>query len=1066
MTRSPTSPAQSAFAKLQLDCEAQSAEIGQLRAALADRDSLIATLKQNQECFPSSCLSTEISIFAEFAESTAQRLVDAQVLTQHERQNLAASADRFAAIVSLEHPKLKVTQFFDEAHRFCHLLADKAIRSATIAQPEIPSANVLLHESEIQKVRIQHQLYRLQRQFDEARSDNHVLSEQIKAEHNLITQLTEKLFPDAPIYEDDQFVRKEVRRMETHFQQQGRTIADLRERAAQAQSLVAQFAGDNELPFSGELLTDLKTAINYAESQPSALKRISDATRSSSSTVDSIVGEIQRLQEAESQLAEAQSMLAVVHEDNAQLQSKLESLEIVSADNNSLTELVRRQRHQLSDSQSEISRLAESVAALSAQDKIHISEKSAMARELSEIKTKSRITAKRYSKVSDTLAKAQSDITELTEIHSSAMAKRDVLSRELVVTQSELRKKTCAIETLSIQLQSANERITELVAKVNSGEAEIERLRVSEVQLKNVTRENANHLSEIQKQSARIAALSPLRGEVERLSAEVEERGTTLADLRIAYDANCERLAELKLKAVEGQIQKKRIADFEETIESLTSELSAVRAMATMRESTIAELNSALDSFRSQIRDLQQSVADMSARSAQLQNSLTEANDRVEKLSTENRLLHATSDDYEAFRASANSTERKLCEDVNAAREETVSLANEVQQLTSRIAILEREIGNYDDSNRRLSNDIEEQAAQASAHYEQLQSKIRRLASKLSVAKARLLEASKHIDILTQRGDEAEVVIAQLKSDIEAKEIALPNLESQPLSESEGVSRLEADAARAGPTNEGLQKGLDDSRDKSAPFESKTVIIDELNTQLHCPESGNESPTTQLSKDQECEHEPREERELATNTPSESAHPASLLDENTESAMTISELEGEQKENQGIIQQLKVAAKENRRLNRTVRSLNEEIDRLSAELGELRKEPDASQDLANLAVQKDELIAELKIMADSQEEVVRQLRQENERLQQTYRCDSIIEKIERTLGEFEVESLEGTGTETISARLHAIHALIERIREVFEEQRGSVERMSRLTTSQHTVIMKLSRETLERGSAD
>jgi hypothetical protein len=194
MTKSPLSSNHSTFIKLQLDYDAQCVELEQLRAALSDRDSIISKLKQNEDNFPTSRLSSEISLFAQFAESTARRLTDAQIVSHHERRNLEASAQRFATISSLDHPKLKVTQFFDEVQNFCQLLTEKALRTNSHEASEIPSASVLLHESEIHKLRIQHQLYRVQRQLDESSADNHNLSEQIKNEHYLMLSSQQKHF--------------------------------------------------------------------------------------------------------------------------------------------------------------------------------------------------------------------------------------------------------------------------------------------------------------------------------------------------------------------------------------------------------------------------------------------------------------------------------------------------------------------------------------------------------------------------------------------------------------------------------------------------------------------------------------------------------------------------------------------------------------------------------------------------------------------------------------------------------------------------------------------------------
>jgi hypothetical protein len=63
--------------------------------------------------FPAARLQSEIWLFAQFAETTARRLADAQAVSYAERRTLESSAQRFASIAALEHPKVKVTQFFD-----------------------------------------------------------------------------------------------------------------------------------------------------------------------------------------------------------------------------------------------------------------------------------------------------------------------------------------------------------------------------------------------------------------------------------------------------------------------------------------------------------------------------------------------------------------------------------------------------------------------------------------------------------------------------------------------------------------------------------------------------------------------------------------------------------------------------------------------------------------------------------------------------------------------------------------------------------------------------------------
>jgi chromosome segregation ATPase len=159
-----------------------------------------------------------------------------------------------------------------------------------------------------------------------------------------------------------------------------------------------------------------------------------------------------------------------------------------------------------------------------------------------------------------------------------------------------------------------------------------------------------------------------------------------------------------------------------------------------------------------------------------------------------------------------------------------------------------------------------------------------------------------------------------------------------------------------------------------------------------------------------------------------------LRDENTEVVVKIAALEDGHRdaaaavdENRVLHGELEAGRKENRHLNRTIRKLSAQIEELQRELNE--------SEGANIA----------------------RRRKATERAQESDDIAVFLNDFERALAEFEVGG-HNNGEENVRDRLQAIWALIQRIREVFEEHKQSVERMSQLTTSQHNVIMKLSRD--------
>jgi hypothetical protein len=110
---------------------------------------LIAELKQNQKSFSTDRLSSEISTFAQVTQSILKQLNDAQVLTANDRRALESSIQKLSSISGSEHPKTKITHFFDEPHNLCQFLAEIVVHAGASKEVDVPSATVLLHDSEM-----------------------------------------------------------------------------------------------------------------------------------------------------------------------------------------------------------------------------------------------------------------------------------------------------------------------------------------------------------------------------------------------------------------------------------------------------------------------------------------------------------------------------------------------------------------------------------------------------------------------------------------------------------------------------------------------------------------------------------------------------------------------------------------------------------------------------------------------------------------------------------------------------------------------------------------------------
>jgi hypothetical protein len=168
--------------------------------------------------------------------------------TPRELRTLESSAERFATLGSLPHQKTKVTQFFSEAPTFCDCIVNKLIRSS----PPPHSVDALLQDSEVERVK-QH--------LDETAE----LSDQLKDEHFGLAQLSAKLFPGAPTADCPDF--------DTLFETNRRQLTGLRSNTLIIDSILI-----------GDSLTDLKSALAFAQCRPRWAYRRRTFWRSASSS--------------------------------------------------------------------------------------------------------------------------------------------------------------------------------------------------------------------------------------------------------------------------------------------------------------------------------------------------------------------------------------------------------------------------------------------------------------------------------------------------------------------------------------------------------------------------------------------------------------------------------------------------------------------------------------------------------------------------------------------------------------------------------------------------------------
>jgi DNA repair ATPase RecN len=138
-------------------------------------------------------------------------------------------------------------------------------------------------------------------------------------------------------------------------------------------------------------------------------------------------------------------------------------------------------------------------------------------------------------------------------------------------------------------------------------------------------------------------------------------------------------------------------------------------------------------------------------------------------------------------------------------------------------------------------------------------------------------------------------------------------------------------------------------------------------------------------------------------------------------------------------------ARENRRLTKTIEQLQLQIEELQRAVGD--------RDVSAVLQQKDDVIRRLKELVKSHESAATKLRRSNQRWADV---EPLIGQLERAVQAFQIEQLPLPTELSARERLAALADALGRVQKVFTEQKRSVDRLTELCESQHSVIMRIS----------
>lgn len=653
--------------------------IENLQAKLADKDLLIANLKEQQNSLPVESVISEIISFVQYAQTTQKKVnidkelnysssnfnsTNKSILDSERKEKLDQTlqimqqiSQTFSKGSGSNSPKSNsikqtVSMFFDELHNFCDIFVESLLdRDPPIRQLQdfdetkfSGDANKQLHDTEMQKLKIQNQLFRMQRRFDEENDRSQSLSDQLKNEHLKISQFTTKLFQSSNDFDDDNFIDKEI---ELIFQNV--TARDNKIRECQAlndnySSILTEFLDSNGLydrTFDMDDISELKRKLNeLTESHHDYETAIQDIKNqlllTSSDSNQKILAEIAKYMKYEDELIQVKSEYENSQKENNQLNTKIQSFQYQISEandqNNTITQKLKQLKLKSTEMENINDRLStdkvelqSKVSELDAQRKLLERQKSVMEesldtsnKQVSKLTTESAqmkqtietlIEKNRYlSEKCDQTSTQNSELytksAKLTSSFKSLSNDFQSLSKTHEDAIRDIKEKGSTIDQLNISLQQANEHIEHMRKKLDIARTEIKRLQVVEMKHTDLLNEHDEMKLELSQTERELDGLKKSKDELKQKTEECRKLQETVDNVISMHNAEKDKNKILRKKCQDTEFLREKTIQFEEKIRKLSSEAAScqqLKKLVEQYEETISTLSNQSDSLHNQI---------------------------------------------------------------------------------------------------------------------------------------------------------------------------------------------------------------------------------------------------------------------------------------------------------------------------------------------------------------------------------------------------------------------------------------------------------------------------------
>lgn len=711
---------------------------------------------QSNSSYLESLIKSEIGSFYLFAQNCYHKCSGNESIGEFTREKFKIICNKFQDInQSYDSINLILPSFVNEIQNFSRLCFDSMMENLSYED-----YSQKIHDTEMQRIKTQSQLFSLQQKINEENEKNQTLLDQIENEHQQISNLTSQFSILSPIKDDSRFVERQVKLIQSEISQRDFKIRDNSEKVNQFSSMLINFIyGDNHP--------------NYISNEPSYFKHILDEYKTNSTLNDSIIRsltnilslsttETNQITREVTKLIRDNSILQQLQSENLNLKSKMQSLESYA---NEMSDKNRQTSENFSTISQQVQKLKVKIAELESRNDQLESENSQLSINITTLTQQTQLldqqknqTDSNFANISFELATANDKIKQQKEKIDNLTSKNSFLSKQFEnvnsqTTQLQLKSSKLAeenqkliekvdelsnnnknlsidnkvkkenIEQLTKTLQIANSQVRELKEKQKILSEENDNLKTSQINFDKIIKQNKIYLNSIEQLTTEIDNLKLVKQELDNKNEQFKQTQSSFDGLLNAYQNEKEKRIQmksqmsdlLKIKEQFEQVQNENLELLEKNsrFNEISRKYKDLIVIEKQEKAELAKLRTVMSeniAFSDKCLNLTTELEEMKKSHSQLEIEYEKVNKELENLKQGFNILNSQKELLEQKNNRSFTENKVLSEDLdrskNLLNNSNLKL-NEVSVLKSALEEEKMKLKNKIDSLEKFTNDLQ-----------------------------------------------------------------------------------------------------------------------------------------------------------------------------------------------------------------------------------------------------------------------------------------------------------------------------------------------------------------------